>query len=486
MKATAHSKEFGIMSAFISPSKRKVYRRVNVENLLIQNKASLQKTQAVLIQGLRANLEMQARQTQVLQKNHESSDFRMRQVKRGLKVLGSTMVEKVDEVNGKLEEIHRDVKKDVGELARGINQQVVMMAKSHRVLEDLLSTVQSPRASEAMELARLAARNVQESSSMNEMRARRLLTEGIDLLKKSLSIYQHDYKAHFDFAWLSGFVLGDNEKAEQHYDQAVLRSLNHDESFAIYALRHLAETRRELKKYKGAVEAAKEAYQMDSGKNPQIQFDLSRYLALVGENQRACIILRNLLSSYPSFFLQAIAEVDFIGNKEIEACLEQIFNAKFEHCMESIRSAWAQLVRKSTYLKGLEHDVLGPVLEQMEELRALALEELEPTTQKIKESLLASAKQVHQLYSGIESSIREEAMYFVRQCEKADSMLTRKEKRKVQDKIRSLQETHLNGLHTLRLDDVGGYLAECTEAYEKQAKGFLERHKVVRFFKKKR
>ncbi len=292
MELKAYLYEFGALVDFLSPEKREVFRRINHEYLLMLNKRNVEEMQAIIWDGIQANVNSVRKQFLKNPANgnrrNASSDF----------------------------EIPIDV-------AMHLNAPVQKSGNG----DDPVDTFKSPRvSSEAVvskELVGQALRDVREALVGDKELGKWLLIAAFKQLDKAFHLDTQNYKAHFNYAWLCNFFFRNPVKAEQHFEQAVQHALEQDPYFTVFALRHLAETRRDLNKYDAAVQAAYEAYMLDRDQTPQIRFDLARYLTLAGEHQKAANYLETLIKEFPEYYWQIRVEPDLVANSHIETLLDQ-------------------------------------------------------------------------------------------------------------------------------------------------------------------
>ena len=292
MELKAYLYEFGALVDFLSPEKREVFRRINHEYLLMLNKRNVEEMQAIIWDGIQANVNSVRKQFLKNQVNgtsqNDPSDF----------------------------EIPIDV-------AMHLNLPV-QNPNNDNFQADIFES--SPVSSEAIvskELTKQALRDVREALIADKEHGKWLLIAAFKQLNKAIRLDEQNYKAHFNYAWLCNFFFRNPAKAEQHFEKAIQYALEQDSCFTVFTLRHLAETRRELKKYDAAVQAAYEAFMLDRNQTPQIRFDMARYLTLAGEHQKAANYLELLIREFPEYYWQIRVEPDFTANSYIETFLDQ-------------------------------------------------------------------------------------------------------------------------------------------------------------------
>lgn len=292
MELKAYLYEFGSLVDFLSPEKREVFRRINHEYLLMLNERKVEEMQAIIWDGIQANVNSVRKQFLKNQANgnrrNASSDF----------------------------EIPIDV-------AMHLNAPVQKSGNGDYPVDTFKSPRVSSEAVVSKELVGQALRDVREALVGDKELGKWLLIAAFKQLDKAFHLDAQNYKAHFNYAWLCNFFFSNPVKAEQHFEQAVQHALEQDPYFTVFALRHLAETRRDLNKYDAAVQAAYEAYMLDRDQTPQIRFDLARYLTLAGEHQKAANYLEMLIKEYPEYYWQIRVEPDLVANSHIETLLDQ-------------------------------------------------------------------------------------------------------------------------------------------------------------------
>ena len=235
--------------------------RANVEYLLELQRADLGQIHNTLYEGFRHSLQNQLEVRQDLQRTQQVFEV-------GISQINATLVD----TNGAIRDGFQQI-------AQGVTRQIELHQKSYDVLQGILGTLQTPRATEAAEWARLAADNMRQALQMsNESRSKRLLDEAVELLEKSLEIHGFDAKAHFDYAWLCRNYLNQAEDARKHFDTAALRAMGHEKQFAVFALRNAASVCHELGDHTAAVEATTEARGLIDRQPPELEVEHARYL----------------------------------------------------------------------------------------------------------------------------------------------------------------------------------------------------------------
>lgn len=292
MELKAYLYEFGALVDFLSPEKRAVFRRINQEYLLMLNERSVEEMQAIIWDGIQANV------------NRVRKQFLKNQA------------------NGNRQNASSDFEIPIG-VAMHLNAPVQKSSNGDYQADTFKSPRVSSEAIVSKELVGQALRDVREALVGDKEHGKWLLIAAFKQLDKAFHLDAQNYSAHFNYAWLCNFFFRNPAKAEQHFEQAVQHALEQDPYFTVFALRHLAETRRDLNKYDAAVQAAYEAYMFDRDQTPQIRFDLARYLTLAGEYQKAANYLETLIKEYPEYYWQIRVEPDLAANSQIDTLLDQ-------------------------------------------------------------------------------------------------------------------------------------------------------------------
>lgn len=484
MAYLASIREIGEMMGFMSLEKKQTYHRINMENLLALSQKTQQETQHILREGFQANLNMQAQHFNLTRRGFEEMDFQMRQIAHGLESLNDNVIEGFKRTEEQLNNLREGVQKGFTILGAGIAKQIEMIENSNKKLDKIIKTLQSPRATEARELAQRAAINIKEALSMNEERAKRLINEAYQLLQESITIYDYDYKAHFDYGWICSFFLGEHEKAEYHFDTAVLRSLNHDPAFAVYSLRHLAETRRDLNEFSEAIEAAQEALDLDKGQTIHIQFDLARYLALAGHISKSCEYLESLINLHPEYYLQVIAEPDLFCNREIASFLQQLFDNKFKIIFLKMKDTWKQNNKSCQYLACSANEILRPIHIKLEHLKKLTYLDIDTEGEKIYVSLSESLKYAIEKYTEILNKINEAISEATSHCESYYHFFIKTDTRLTQTRVKILGNNAVDNVVKVRLSKISEYHKKIQSKLINEVEQFERRHPITRFLKK--
>ena len=259
-----YNREMGAFSAFLSPERRAGFHRINIEYMQAMSNQTLSDIAYSVRQGTQLNAEL-------LNVNYRISD-------------------------------------NLDEIARYTYENHQQIRKTNEILNEILATLKNPNSTAASEKARIAAQNIAEAKQMSEKRAKRLLDEALELLVESVSISPFDYKAHFDLGWLYSFYMNDLKNAEKAFDNAVLRSIQKDPSFAVFSLRHLADTRQMLGDNSGALEAIEEAVELRSGDVYQTRLEYGQHLIHSAKEKKAASEIENLIGDNNSYFDIAITD----------------------------------------------------------------------------------------------------------------------------------------------------------------------------------
>jgi len=302
-----YDQQLGSFSAFLSPARKESWHRINVENMFVATNQSLYSIENSLRLGLEYN-------AQILETNYRIST-------------------------------------QLDDISQTAYEQCKEIRNTNRILEEILSTLKSPKAVEAAEKARMASQNIAEAKDMNQERAKRLLDEAHDLLVKSIEISPFDYKAHFDLGYLYSFYHNDLESAENSFDTAVLRSLKKDRGFAVYALRHLADTRKNQGKYPEATEALEEAYELNAGDMYQTRFEYAQSLVLNKEETKAEDHVLSLVSGNNEYFDNCAVDPILLKISSLRKKLEHLYDSRFEQNSKNLKSACSWWENKFFHMK---------------------------------------------------------------------------------------------------------------------------------------
>jgi tetratricopeptide (TPR) repeat protein len=304
----------GAFSAFLSPERKSAFHRINMEYMQALSTQSLSDIATATWQGARLNSE-------ILNINYK--------------------------INGNLEEI-----------AKYAYENHNAIRNTNEILSQILDTLKNPTAVSASEKARIASQNIVEAKSMKEERACKLLDEAIEYLEEAISISPVDYKAHFDLGWVYSFYKEDLNKAEQCFDNAVLRSIQKDKGFAVFALRHLADTRQMLGSRDAALEAIEEAVELQAGDVLQTKIEYAQHLINSEDHDKAKSVIKDVIQSYEQAFDVVYTDPIISGSKIISSALEDALQKQKEAVKESLK----QSLKKSNLIpepRDMVFEVIG-------------------------------------------------------------------------------------------------------------------------------
>ncbi len=302
MEMKTHLHEFGAISEFLSPEKRSIFRRINIEYLWLLQRRKPEEMPAIIRAGVQSNLQLE---------------------------MESSRGEGESPPPSQLTELARRIMQHPQIFTALASLEIARPLQRLSGIPQPLEAQEKPLAHSATavsnELTRQANNDIREAMAGDREHGKWLLIAAFKQLHKAIRLNPRNYKAHFDYAWLCSFFFRNPAKAAFHLEKAVQEAFELHPGFTIFALRYLAETRRDLHKYDGAVEAANEAYMLDREHTPQIQFDLARYLTLAQQHEKAAKYLEGLLGEYPEYYWQVVAEPDFRSNPDVAGLIEALF-----------------------------------------------------------------------------------------------------------------------------------------------------------------
>lgn len=289
-----YQQQTGLFSHLLSPEKKQVWHRINMEHSLsIQNK-SLSNIEQFIQFGVVSN----ARNLQ--------------------------------RINQSLSDINLNISLGFENVANNLKKTNDLLNNSNQILKGILEALITPETTKAKEKARLASQNIKDALNLRSDRAKILLDEAETLLEQSIKISPFDFRAHFDLGYLYSFYRRNFKKAEKNFNNAVLRSLSKDSNFAAYSLRHLADARKHLGILNEALNAIQEAYEINPNNN-QIQFEYAQYLILNNQVNQANDLIYDLVSKNPAYFDISITDTIIATENVILNKLFDLRNNKIEN-----------------------------------------------------------------------------------------------------------------------------------------------------------
>ena len=310
MTNDVYNRELGSFSAFMSPERKAAFHRINMEYMQILSNKSLNDIRESMYESLKIN-------AKILNINYQISN-----------TLDS-----------------------IAELTFNNYQQV---KKTNDILKEILETLKNPNAIVANEKARLASQNIIDAKSLSEERSAKLLDESLKFLEEAISINPVDYKAHFELGWLYSFYKNDFIKAEECFDNAVIRSLNNDKVFAVFALRHLADTRQNLGLSKKALIAIQEAVDLNTGDIFQTNFEYIQHLVKDGNVSEAKKIIISIIDSDPKIFQIAITDPVL---RESDSLIKSIESMK-ENKIKKLETSINKVINDYVYFLNLNKNTI--------------------------------------------------------------------------------------------------------------------------------
>ena len=215
-------------------------------------------------------------------------------------------------------------------------------------------------------------------------------------LFESLYLNAQDYRAHFELGWLYLFLLDKLPQACTHFALASQQAQISDPQFAVFALRHLADTHYGLGDYSYAIETALQGLHQQAQPDLEQAYECARYLAIAGEHNQATQRLAKIVITSPVYYVQAQAEPDFAHNAEVTTLLQDLRNLHIHKIQQQARSQWqnskiahlalpdcidAQQIFKQTsqqhlqVLDSLPYVTLSQRVQQISELMVLSSEQ---------------------------------------------------------------------------------------------------------------
>ena len=303
MELKAHLQEFGALSQYLAPEKSDIFRRINFEYLLQLNNRSVEEMQKVLWEGICTNLNSRQNGVENIVRNGKMSYESLQTV-----VDLSFFLPKMN-------------------AATALESMAPVQLISEQIKDDQDVSLSLSNVAVSEELYLQALYDLREALFCDKEQSKWLLIAAFKQLHKAVRLHPGNYHAQFNYAYMCSFFFRKLEKAEEHFELCIKHSFEQDIVITVFALRHLAETRREMEKFEAAVEASNEAFMLDRGKTLQIQFDLARYLTLANQHEKAFKNLEDLLADHSEYYWQAIAEPDFSQNQEIVVLLNALSRA---------------------------------------------------------------------------------------------------------------------------------------------------------------
>lgn len=303
MELKAHLQEFGALSQYLAPEKSDIFRRINFEYLLQLNNRSVEEMQKVLWEGICTNLNSRQNGVENMVRNGKMSYESLQTV-----VDLSFFLPKMN-------------------AATALETMAPVQLISEQIKDDQDVSLSLSNVAVSEELYLQALYDLREALFCEKEQSKWLLIAAFKQLHKAVRLHPGNYHAQFNYAYMCSFFFRKSEKAEEHFELCIKHSFEQDIVITVFALRHLAETRREMEKFEAAVEASNEAFMLDRGKTLQIQFDLARYLTLANQHEKAFKNLEDLLADHSEYYWQAIAEPDFSQNQEIVVLLNALSRA---------------------------------------------------------------------------------------------------------------------------------------------------------------
>lgn len=379
--------------------------RDNMEYLLEMQGAELSQIQAVLYDGFRHSLQNQLEIRQQLQSTEQ------------------TFKVGVAQINAALDDVNSSIRNGLEAVAEGVTRQIELHQQSYNVLQDILGTLKTPRATEAGEWARLAADNMRQALNMtNESRSKRLLDEAVELLEKALEIHDFDAKAHFDYAWLCRNYLNRPEAARKHFDTAALRAMGHEKCFAVFALRSAASVCHDLGDHAAALEAIEEARTLSEEPSSRLELEYAKCLIASGQIANAIDILRPAIARDPIQYYQVLVQDDLSSDSGVLNLLSNLNEDELERGGALVKQAIDEFEALCDFLTA--------------EARAEFVSNVEA------ESRSGHAKPFHEIasfYRSLESDIRDRAAR-IRDDERARITLAKKRKEEDENRKRDAAE----------------------------------------------
>jgi tetratricopeptide (TPR) repeat protein len=305
MDLKAHLQEFGALAQFLAPEKSEVFRRTNFEYLIQLNKRKPEETQTIFWEGICTNLTRRLTGLQHSDSRQSKSEVLQTAINLSIflpKINASSAMDQITPIQTVVTEFPFDETAGVS---------LSTSALSH-------------------ELTAQAFNDFQEALYVPKDQSKWLLISTFKQFHAAVKLDPQNYFAQFNYGYLHGFFFRKPEKAAQHFEAAVANAFDKDIVFTVFALRHLAETRREMKQFDAAIEAANEALMLDRYQTLQIRYDLARYLSLAGQHEKAFGYLEELLSEHSEFYWQAISEPDFTENRDIVTLLNALSQVYLE------------------------------------------------------------------------------------------------------------------------------------------------------------
>lgn len=160
------------------------------------------------------------------------------------------------------------------------------------------------------------------------------------LLKNALEVNNSNHRAHFELGWIYLFMLDRLPEAAFHFGQAAQLAQTVDPAFAVFALRHQADTFYCLQDAGNAVEAAFAALRNSHQPDLENLYECSRYLAVAGDEEAAARQLVQIVTHSPVYYVQAQVEPDFAAVGEIRCVLRDLRADKVDRIQTYVHQNW--------------------------------------------------------------------------------------------------------------------------------------------------
>jgi tetratricopeptide (TPR) repeat protein len=305
MELKAHLQEFGALAQFLAPEKSEVFRRTNFEYLIQLNNRNPEEAQSIFWEGICTNLTRRLTGLQQEGSGQNKSEALQTAINLSIFLPKITASSAMDQITP-IQTVVTDFPNEEG---AGVSLSAAALSR---------------------ELAAQAFNDLREALFAPKEHSKWLLISAYKQFHAAVKLDPQNYFAQFNYGYLHGFFFRKPEKAAQHFEAAVANAFEKDIAFTVFALRHLAETRREMGQIDAAIEAANEALMLDRDQTLQIRYDLARYLSLAGQHEKAFGYLEELLSEHSEFYWQAISEPDFAENRDIITLLNALSQVYLE------------------------------------------------------------------------------------------------------------------------------------------------------------
>ena len=187
-----------------------------------------------------------------------------------------------------------------------------------------------------------ASKKLSESLVVSDTDAPQRVLLAERMLQDALAVNEHNYLAHFELGWIYLYLLGKLPEAVVHLTNAVQQAALCNPPFAAFAKRHLADAWYGLQVFDKAAELALQVLPQAAQGDMEVRYELSRYLAAVGETQAAAQHLAQVVGRSSLYYVQAQVEADFAGKSDLMDVLHDLRSVRVQRIQHYVDAQWKQ------------------------------------------------------------------------------------------------------------------------------------------------